>query len=135
MPPKRALLPPLGPNPRCPPPLGGQVYGPQTVVDHLTLKGVWPTSPRDFLSTVHWRLVAPHTLALVAVACPPQALSPAVRAAYPLSNAAAAEAKGVVRGEVLLAGWRLREVGGTRARSLLGQTRAPSSTPISTSTP
>jgi len=87
-----------------------QVFNAQTCVDHLTLKGVWPTSPRDFLSTVHWRLVGPNALALVAVACPASALSPEVRRAYPLCESAAAEAAGCVRGELIMAGWRLKEV-------------------------
>jgi hypothetical protein len=52
------------------------------VIDHLILKGVWPTYPRDFLSLIHWRIVDDSIL-LVVVGFPPEDLSADVLQTYP----------------------------------------------------
>lgn len=52
------------------------------MIDHLALKGVWPTYPRDFLSLIHWRIVEDSILLLV-VGFPHEALSSEALATYP----------------------------------------------------
>ena len=46
------------------------VYNSQTVCDHLQLKAIWPTTARDFLSLVHWRVVSSDTVVLIAFHLP-----------------------------------------------------------------
>ena len=83
------------------------------MVDHLTLKSVWPTTARDFLSFVHWRVVSAE--GTVAIACVhvedvPGSLGQGTLAAYPAADPGHSDK--FVRGEVLVAGWRLRPLGG-----------------------
>jgi hypothetical protein len=53
---------------------GLKTYNPHTCLVHSIYHAVWPTSPRDFASTAHWRLVEQETtgekaLCLVAFSC------------------------------------------------------------------
>jgi hypothetical protein len=76
-------------------------FSPQTGVERLTYKAIWPTDPRDFLNITHWRLVQDETLVMVAFR-------------YPFDNLCPAESP-FVRGNLLLGGYAMRhEAGGTR---------------------
>ena len=46
------------------------VYNSQTVCDHLQMKAIWPTTARDFLNLVHWRVVSSDTAVIICFGIP-----------------------------------------------------------------
>ena len=86
-------------------------FSPHTWVDYIRFKGVWPTSPRDFVNLVHWRRLADGSVVIYAFS------SPEMETLCPPSA-------GVVRGEMAVAGYWLRgNTQGTRVHYLV-QVRA-----------
>ena len=46
------------------------VYNSQTVCDHLQMKAIWPTTARDFLNLVRWRVVSSDTAVIICFGIP-----------------------------------------------------------------
>lgn len=74
-----------------------KVINDYTLIDYMAYNGVWPTSPRDFVSCVHWRI---HEGNIVV-------------AAFATSHKDCPDVEGHVRGELILGGWVLRPTGAT----------------------
>ena len=69
------------------------VWSPQCFADHITFKQVWPTTQRDMVNIVHWRVTEQGYL--VVLACSKEL-------------DAVPERRGIVRAEVAIGGWVMR---------------------------
>jgi hypothetical protein len=81
-------------------------YSNHTWVDYLKFKGIWPTSPRDFVNVTHWRLLSDGSVIVFSFAERYDDLRPPY--------------DGLVRGELGIAGYRfIPNAQGTKVQYLI----------------